>query len=467
MNNLTIDFNLIKKYGLEIFTHNKLIPIFENDIFIELASFCPNEKITNKDYLENRFSKPIKIVVYEKNDIEYNLKEIGFKSNLLELSQKVITDASHSSNDNENNNAVLFLKELLSYAINSDSSDIHMEVQNNKAIFRFRVDGKLREVFSFKVEIFITMSALIKLISKLDVAQKRVSQDGRFTLTIGVKQYDFRVSIIPTINLKESIVIRILDKDKKYLSLKNIGLNTNQFNIINRNINKAQGMILVTGATGSGKTTTMYSLLNQLDKKVKKIITIEDPVEYQIDGIIQINIDESRGMTFASILKNILRQDPDVILIGEIRDKESLSMALQAALTGHLVIATLHTNDTLKTIDRLYDLGAEPFLISSVLKLIISQRLIRNLCERCKKKYEFKNKIFAKPIGCEKCNYTGYKGRELVIELLDINDEFESKIREQKINEIIIKKKYTLNYQIFQKLLNFTTSLEEYYFNEI
>ena len=260
--------------------------------------------------------------------------------------------------------------------------------------------------------------------------------NGRFSKVVNSHKYDFRVSIMPTI-CGESIVIRILNKNNVEKSLDDLGLDNYTLKTIKEKISYSQGMILVTGPTGSGKTTTLYSILKQLSFQSKKIITIEDPVEYKLPNIQQIAINNEIGLTFNEVLKNVLRQDPDVLMIGEIRDKESLDIAIQASLTGHLVLATLHTNDSISTINRLLDLNAEPFLVASTLKTIISQRLVLKLCEHCKVKVNDEENIYEN-FGCVKCNLTGYKNREIISELFVSDEKIASMIcKHIDINEIV------------------------------
>ena len=452
--NLSIDYSIIQKYGLKFFKENEILPVMEEKIFIKLISY----KYMDKTKLETFFLKPIKLEIIQKEIIEFSLQQIEYKFKINEIASECIL-ANNTKNDSR---IKALLAMILEYVINLKSSDLHVEVQYNQTVFKARIDGVLEEVFCFNIELFSMMSAICKLESNLDVAQKKLPQDGRFSFIIQNKKYDFRISIVPTINRFESIVIRILDRSNEYLDLEKLGLENNQLKIIQKNIKRLKGMVLVTGATGSGKTTTIYSIINSFDKTNKKIITVEDPVEYDIDGINQINIDEKQGLGFATILKNILRQDPDVIFIGEIRDSESLRLAIQAALTGHLVIATLHTNDTIKTIDRLYDLGAEPFLIASVLKLVISQKLIKRLCDSCKEIYLYDEKMLFRSIGCSECSFNGYKKRDLLIELLEITPEIEKYIHQKESSKIKIKRGEQLSMKLHQKLLDGKISLEEY-----
>lgn len=460
-NDLRIDYELLQKYNIEYLKKNLIIPIDETKIYIQLASY---KKSIDIHELENYFMKPVKIIYLDKDIVEFSLKQMEFK---LKITQLASSTLSLIDMDNDEKVIKQLVEMLIEYIISLHSSDLHIEIQNNKTIFKARIDGLLEEIFSFSYRLFPMVSAIIKLKANLDIAQKRLPQDGRFSLNVNDIKYDFRVSIVPTINNSESIVVRVLDRSNENLNLNRLGLEQSQLQIIQRNIQRLRGMVLVTGATGSGKTTTIYSIINSINTTNKKIITVEDPVEYDIEGINQINIDEKRGLNFASILKNILRQDPDVIFIGEIRDIESLKIAIQAALTGHLVIATLHTNDTIKTIDRLYDLGAEPFLIASVLKLVISQKLIKKLCPYCKEKYTYDGKIIFREVGCEKCNFSGYDKRSLLVELLEVTPEIEKLIHEKKSVNINIKRSEQLSMKLHKRLLEGEISLEEYMSNAL
>jgi general secretion pathway protein E len=317
-----------------------------------------------------------------------------------------------------------FLNELLLFSIKLRSSDIHIEQFKEVVLFKFRIDGRLKTFFTFKSEFFKLISSYVKLISNLDMTQIRLPLDGRFSLNIDNKKYDFRVSTMPTIEA-ESIVLRILDNKNINKNLQTLGLSSNLLEILLQALKLTQGLILISGPTGSGKTTTLYSILQELNSEEKKIITVEDPIEYKIDSICQIPINNKIGLSFEVVLKNILRQDPDIIFIGEIRDKFSLEIALQASLTGHLVIASIHANSAVETISRLIDLQADPFLISSTLKLVMAQRLVLNYC------------VYCKAMGCEKCNYTKYYDRSSIAEILKIDELISSMIfKKSDINEL-------------------------------
>lgn len=315
-------------------------------------------------------------------------------------------------------------------AVKQKTSDIHIEATETSTLVRNRVDGVMREAFKFDKDMFAPLSSRMKLMANLDIAERRKPQDGRYSDIIMGKPYDFRISTLPIIT-GESIVIRILDKSKVLVRLEDLGISELNYNRFNEAIKQPNGIVLVTGPTGSGKTTTLYAALNAIKSITHKIITVEDPVEYQMDLIQQVMVNERAGMTFAAGLRSILRQDPDIIMIGEIRDKETLQIALQAALTGHLVLATLHTNDAISGVARLLDMGVESFFIGSTICGFQAQRLVRKLCPHCRYEVEppekmlaqIKNLIpedyhFYKSHGCGNCGMQGYIGREVVSEVI-------------------------------------------------
>jgi general secretion pathway protein E len=302
------------------------------------------------------------------------------------------------------------------------------------------IDGMLTESFRFDKDIYPPLSSRLKLLSNLDIAERRKPQDGRFSATIMQREFDFRVSTLPIMN-GESIVMRILDKSKVMIRLEDAGMSAHNFNVFNEALKVPYGIVLVTGPTGSGKTTTLYGALNNLKSVDKKLITVEDPVEYQMPLVQQVQVNAKVGLTFASALRSILRQDPDIIMIGEIRDQETLRIAVQAALTGHLVLSTLHTNDAISAITRMADMGIEPYLISGSLIAIEAQRLVRKICTYCKKPVEIPDHIinelqefipekyqFYKGSGCKECQGTGYSGREMISEVLRVNETLTSMI---------------------------------------
>jgi len=344
---------------------------------------------------------------------------------------------------------------IINEAIKLNASDIHIEPTENNAIVRYRIDGLLSKNMDVTKNIYFPLASRIKIMADMDIAEKRIPQDGRIRYSFMDELYDFRVSTLPTL-YGEKIVIRILKHDVGLLDLSRLGLGKYEYEMLTDFIEKPQGMIFVTGPTGSGKSSTLFACLNRIRKKPINITTIENPIEYKIEGINQVQINEKAGVTFASTLRSILRQDPDVILIGEIRDKETAEIAVQAAQTGHLVLSTLHTNDSIGAITRLRDLGIPSFLIASSLLCIVAQRLVRVLCPKCKKKGEHNkemirkwNEIFSEinlpeyyiPQGCDYCKKTGYKGREGIFELLVINENVREMIS-QNASESSIRAYY-------------------------
>lgn len=325
---------------------------------------------------------------------------------------------------------------VLLMAIRDHASDIHFEPFEDEYKMRYRCDGVLLEMVPPPRHLAAAISSRIKVMSNLDISERRMPQDGRIELNLGGNPVDMRVSILPTM-FGESVVIRVLDRTVVSLDLEKIGMEPNMLAQFRRLIHKPNGITLVTGPTGAGKTTTLYSALNELNEVTEKIITTEDPVEYEIDGIIQCPINHEIGLTFASALRAILRQDPDKILVGEIRDLETAQIAIQASLTGHMVFSTLHTNDAASTITRLRDMGVEPYLITATVEGILAQRLVRKICTNCKVEYtpsrdqlielnvkpeEWTDKKFYYGEGCSKCNNLGFKGRTGIYELIEFDD---------------------------------------------
>ena len=440
-----IDYSLFEKYDKEYFINNKIVPIYENNISIKFA-VC---KSSNLNTIKDDFSKLISFVEIEELELSFILNYIDKKILLYSLALKAILENSFEKNIDK------FLNELLLFSIKLRASDIHIEQFKDLILFKFRIDGRLKTFFAFKSEFFKFISSFIKLNSNLDMTQVRLPLDGRFSLNIENKKYDFRVSTMPTLEA-ESIVLRILDNKNINKNLQTLGLSKDLLEILTQTLKLTQGLILISGPTGSGKTTTLYSILQELNCEEKKIITVEDPIEYKIDSICQIPINSKIGLSFELVLKNILRQDPDIIFIGEIRDKFSLDIALQASLTGHLVIASIHSNSAVETITRLIDLQADPFLISTTLKLVMAQRLVLNYCKFCG------------AMGCEKCNYTKYYDRTIIAEILKIDEKISSMIfKKADINEF---KKYLLEIDFKtilddgkQKVEQKQTSIEEVY----
>lgn len=339
--------------------------------------------------------------------------------------------------ENQDNAEIIqFVNRVIMDAYKRGSTDIHFEPVKRDILLRFRIDGVLHNVPippSIK-NVYLAVVSRIKIMSELDIAEKRLPQDGRIKIKIGEKEQDLRVSVIPTIN-GESVVIRILANQKGEMELEKLGMEKDIMNNFRELVHRPNGIVLVTGPTGSGKTTTLFSGIKEINDSSKKIITIEDPVEYQLDGVAQIQVKSDIGLTFAAGLRAILRQDPDIIMIGEIRDKETAEIAIRASLTGHLVFATLHTNDSISSVTRLIDMGIEPYLITSSLIGVLAQRLVRVVCPFCKKEKVLDNgEITAHGDGCDYCFNTGYKGRTSIHELYMIDDATKKDILAGKSN---------------------------------
>ncbi len=376
---------------------------------------------------------------------------------------------------------IRLLNALLMESVKERASDIHIEPYEDGIDVRLRVDGILRKVLSPPKIIQEALISRIKIISGLDIAEKRLPQDGRIRLLIAGKDIDIRVSIVPTA-LGERAVLRLLDRRVGILSLEIIGLEGPTLNVFRNSLSRQNGIILVTGPTGSGKTTTLYASLLNLNTEEKNIITVEDPVEYQLKGIGQIHVNPKIGLTFASGLRSILRQDPDIIMVGEIRDVETAEIAVHASLTGHLVLSTLHTNDAPGALTRMIDMGIEPFLVASSLMCVLAQRLVRIICPHCRESYTpspeeeaFLNErlggeslpsLLYRGRGCDKCKGKGYMGRTGIFELLEITPDIRSMIVEQKdaktIRTAAMNSGFrTMSDDAFNKIINGITTIEE------
>ena len=402
-----IDYTLFEKYDKEYFIENKIVPIYEDSISLKIA-ICSSSNI---EKIKDNFIKIINFIEEKEHDILFILANIEKRVILHKSALKSI-----SSNDDEKFTSY-FLDELILYSIEQRASDIHIEKYQDLCLFKFRVDG-------------------------------------RFSRNINDKKYDFRLSTMPTIEA-ESIVLRVLDNKNIDKKLNDLGLSQDIYENLKDILKLTQGLILISGPTGSGKTTTLYSILKELNSDDKKIITVEDPIEYKIDSINQVPINNKVGLSFELVLKNILRQDPDIIFIGEIRDKFSLDIALQASLTGHLVLASIHASSSVETITRLIDLKADPFLISTTLKAVMAQRLVLAHCKSCEN-------------GCKKCNFTKFYDRTSISEILKVDEQISSLIfNKASFNEL---KEYlkNINFKTMlddgkQKVKDGLTTLEEVY----
>jgi general secretion pathway protein E len=372
---------------------------------------------------------------------------------------------------------IRLINAILGEAIAENASDIHIETFEKRLVIRFRVDGILREVVQPKRELAALLVSRIKVMAKLDIAEKRIPQDGRISLRVGGREVDIRVSTLPSAN-GERVVLRLLDKQAGRLTLRHLGMNEQDRRQLEQAVKKPHGIILVTGPTGSGKTTTLYAALTTLNDRTRNILTVEDPIEYHLEGIGQTQVNTKVDMTFARGLRAILRQDPDVVMVGEIRDQETADMAVQASLTGHLVLSTLHTNSAIGAVTRLVDMGVEPFLISSSLLGVLAQRLVRVLCNDCKRAYNADaaecELLGVSPAeaptlyhaeGCEQCRGLGYRGRTGIYELVLFDDTLRTMVHTRASEQDMLRHARELGPSIredgLRKVREGVTTIEE------
>ncbi|HPG00262.1 MAG TPA: GspE/PulE family protein [Kiritimatiellia bacterium] len=436
--------------SVKLATFDLLSPEVVDELMFVLTkdiSFVVAREDDIKTYLNRYYGDESESVSDMLSALESELKDAG---DLIEAAKKG-EDINQIEQAASSTPVVRFVNLVLYQAVQDRASDIHFEPFENDFKIRYRVDGALYEMAPPPKHLALPVTSRIKVISGLDIAERRLPQDGRIQLTIGGRPIDFRVSTLPT-QFGESVVLRVLDRSTVSLELENIGLPEDVHQYFTEDIDKPNGIIIVTGPTGSGKTTTLYSALRRLNTIESKLLTAEEPVEYDIEGIVQVPISEAIGLTFARMLRAFLRQDPDIIMVGEVRDIETAEISIQASLTGHLVFTTLHTNDAPGAITRLIDMNVEPFLIASTLESVLGQRLVRTICQNCRTPYEPEKSIldqlnlttesvgdrkFYYGAGCSYCNQTGYKGRRGVFEYLRIRDPIRELISERKPTIII------------------------------
>jgi type IV pilus assembly protein PilB len=450
----TFDQEVLTKISETMAQLYRVVPLrFSNNV-LTIAT-CDPQNLTIQDELRTFLGHEIAMVVATERDVMSAISRFyDSESESVEKLVKQLADddelkAAISAFENEKFNLTnaealadsapvrKLLNMVLLLAIKDHASDIHFEPFEDEFRIRIKAEGVLYEMVPPPRHLAFAITTRIKVMSNLDIAERRMPQDGRIELMVGGHQVDIRVSVLPTM-FGESVVMRILDRSVVNLELENVGMDESMLADFRKAIDRPNGIVLVTGPTGSGKTTTLYSSLTELNKISDKLITTEDPVEYDIEGIIQIPIDTDVGVTFAGCLRAILRQDPDIILVGEVRDLETAEIAVQAALTGHLVFSTLHTNDAPATVTRLKDMGIQPFMICATVEAILAQRLVRRICTKCRaetkvstsmlmdlgmKPEHIEGKKFFKGAGCDACNNSGYKGRIALFELMVLNDK--------------------------------------------
>ena len=464
-------FDLFALREMEIRTHSKLK--------IQPYFALPSE-IRRK--LEEIYGRENEEVIYdflmqdeaeEISEIEEYFEETESASE-IDLTRSAVEEAQQSY-------IIRLVWRIILQAIKERASDIHIEPFQRESAVRFRIDGDLHYKHPIPRPLHNAVISRIKILSKMNIAEKRIPQDGRIGLKVGSRKVELRVSVVPSI-FGESVVMRILDKSQAIMPLSDLGFSDENLAIFEEMIRKPYGMILVSGPTGSGKSTTLFSALNTIKRPELKILTVEDPVEYNIEGIVQIQVKEEIGLTFARVLRAFLRQDPDIIMVGEMRDQETAAIAVRAALTGHLVFSTVHTNDAPSSITRLVDFGIDPFLVADSVLLIIAQRLVHKICENCKEEIEpteemirilqehrvsTENLHIARGKGCKECNFTGLKGRTAIHELLVVDEDIKELIAKgataMEIKEFARNagKMRTLREDGFEKVARGITTFEE------
>ncbi len=460
-----IDYEELAKIPVEMMLRNHFVPLKREGMDLHAAMADPTN-LQRLDELENALNVRIVPYIATQGAIDVVLKKgdatqrvlqeaaSGFKISLVKETEQgeEVLDLDRLATDSDMSPIIKLVDTIVYNAMESRASDIHIEAGDRDVRVKFRIDGALySKVDPIDIAYHQTLISRIKVMSELDIAERRIPQDGRFRVRYKGRTVDFRVSILPSA-FGENCVIRILDKEQiseefKNLSLDVVGFDADDLKRFRLYIKEPYGMVLVTGPTGSGKTTTLYGALNEIRNDEDKIITIEDPVEYVLQGIMQIPVNEKKGLTFARGLRSILRHDPDKVMVGEIRDEETAQIAIQSALTGHLVFTTVHANNVIDVIGRFLNMGVEPYNFVSSLNCVLAQRLVRLLCPTCKRQYEpsvedlfssglrpedVRDRVFFRNVGCDACNHTGYRGRTAIHELLDMSDSIREMIIERR-----------------------------------
>ena len=473
-----IKADIVKKVPAKIATHYNFMPLREENGVIIVALYDPLDVIV-QDEIRLFLKKEIKIVLAKKDEISQAIRKyygIGadtvermmVENQNLEVLGKEQKSEEDIRDESIDPSVIKFVNQILVQAINDRATDIHFEPYEDEFRIRYRIDGIL---YNMAIPPTIkhfesSIVSRIKVMANLDIAEKRLPQDGKIKAKVGHDEFDLRISILPT-PLGESVNVRILSRSNLFLGLEKLGLGGKDLEILNSIIQHPHGIILATGPTGSGKTTTLYAALSKINSTDRKILTIEDPIEYQLKGITQMQIQPKIGLTFANGLRSMLRHDPDVMMVGEIRDLETAELAVRTALTGHLVFSTLHTNDAAGAVTRLLDMGIEPYLITSSVDCIIAQRLVRIICDNCKEEYipgkeilkelldeqslNIKKPKFYRGKGCAACKFSGYKGRTAIYEMLVIDDDIRQLIMERTPSNIIKKKAVSLGMKTLRR----------------
>lgn len=470
----------------EMALRNNILPLYQDEKTLYVAMKNPNDIIT----IDNlHLMTGLEICPLVAPDMELTAAIENFANMNSSLDNYDDDDTSDDQNLSEefsidDKPAVLLVNQIINNAIKTGASDIHVEALEKHMRVRFRIDGVLQEVMQNQIKLFPSVVSRVKVLGGMDIAEKRIPQDGRATVRFEDRTLDIRIATMPTV-YGEKIVMRLLERSQGVVKLQDLHFSKRQFPRFEKAIHMPYGFLLVTGPTGSGKSTTLYATLAEISSDDKNTITLEDPVERRMAGINQVQMNNRAGMTFAAALRSVLRSDPDIVMVGEIRDGETAKIAVEAALTGHMVLSTLHTNDAPGAVTRLNEMGVEPFLVTSSLVGVLAQRLVRRLCPKCKEAYQISKeellKIFPdlpldeypedeftlyRPKGCITCNNTGYKGREAVFEFLTVTDEMKALILDRanaaQIKELAVKQgMHTLKDEGIYKVMHGKTSIEE------
>jgi general secretion pathway protein E len=453
--------NVISEKNIAPSIYQELVRFLCSDFTVEVCGVAEFDQLLTQHYSSSDSESELSAELSENFDLQ------SF-ANTLAPTEDLLSGANDAP-------IIKLINGVISQAIKSRASDIHFEPYEDNFIVRYRIDGILKEVLVHDSRLSAPIISRLKIIARLDIAERRKPQDGRVSLSLGAKKIDVRVSTLPS-SYGERVVLRLLDKQAAQINVADLGLPDSILETYKKSLEFSEGIILVTGPTGSGKTTTLYSGLRHVSDASQNILTVEDPIEYTLAGIGQTQVNSKAGYDFASGLRSILRQDPDIVMVGEIRDIETAKIAIQASLTGHLVLSTVHTNSAIGAIARLRDMGIESYLLASSIRLVLSQRLVRRLCNSCKesvippasiqKRFSLsKDSSIFQPNGCEECNYSGFKGRVALAECISISDELKMLIHDEaseaKLKECAFKNNLSIDASSTKLLLDGITCYEE------
>ena len=481
---VNVSINFEKWFNLEIMQKFQFIPIYISKENTMIVATSEPSNLQMQSVVNMYFDGKVEFVLAEKTKIKNFLNSYLANISSKDALSSIVENKTNEEKQNDdeilvqNAPAVKFVDSIIREALPLRASDIHIEPNEENVVIKYRIDGDLIKWSDFPILSYSEISARIKILSGIDIAEKRIPQDGRILMNINGDDINFRVSTLPTI-YGEKFVIRVLDNKVFSYTLKELNFSKKSYELIDKILSHPHGIILLTGPTGSGKTTTLYAFLRELNSGKKNIVTIEDPVEYAMDGVNQVQVNKKADLTFASSLRSILRQDPDIIMVGEIRDEETAQIAIRSAITGHLVLSTLHTNDAPGAVIRLTDMGIPQYLVGDALVAVISQRLVKKLCPHCKKKIktnaqitnelDLKESTFIyEPNGCPYCNNTGYRGRMAVHEIMYIDHKLKEKLNFKNLDfetlrDLAIKNgMITISKACKEYVLNGTTSFAEY-----